>query len=90
MQTETLMADEGAVPLALRVYAPEGAPPRASVVIGGAFGVRQSFMNPLPAGWRGRAFASPPSTTGVTAIRCTARCAACALTCLTGRATTRP
>ena len=43
MQTETLMADEGAVPLALRVYAPEGAPPRASVVIGGAFGVRQSF-----------------------------------------------
>jgi predicted alpha/beta hydrolase len=41
MHKQTLQVD-GAVSLALRVYEPEGAA-RASVVIGGAFGVRQSF-----------------------------------------------
>ena len=41
MNKQTLQVN-GAVSLALRVYEPEGAP-RASVVIGGAMGVRQSF-----------------------------------------------
>lgn len=41
MHKHTLQVN-GAVLLALRVYEPEGAP-RASVVIGGAMGVRQSF-----------------------------------------------
>ncbi|NMM79276.1 serine aminopeptidase domain-containing protein, partial [Acidovorax sp. SRB_24] len=41
MDKQTLRVD-GAVPLALRVYAPPGAA-RASVVIGGAMGVRQAF-----------------------------------------------
>ena len=39
MNKQTLQVN-GAVSLALRVYEPEGAP-RASVVIGGAMGVRQ-------------------------------------------------
>lgn len=42
----------GPTPLALRVYAPEGLP-RASVVIGGAMGVRQSFYEPF-ANWLAR------------------------------------
>src|SRR3989344_1436117 len=41
MNKQTLQVN-GAVSLALRVYEPEGAP-RASVVIGGAMGVRQSY-----------------------------------------------
>lgn len=48
MQSETLMVD-GAVPLALRVYAPRTGPARASVVIGGAMGVRQAFYGPFAA-----------------------------------------
>ncbi len=45
MDKHTLRVD-GAVPLALRVYEPPGAP-RASVVIGGAMGVRQAFYAPF-------------------------------------------
>lgn len=41
-----MMPVDGAAPLALRVYEPEGAA-RASVVIGGAMGVRQSFYEPF-------------------------------------------
>lgn len=44
MDKQTLQVD-GGVPLALRVYEPEGgtSAARASVVIGGAMGVRQAF-----------------------------------------------
>lgn len=45
MQTQTLQVDEGAR-IAMRRYAGEGAP-RASIVIGGAMGVRQSFYEPF-------------------------------------------
>lgn len=48
MQSETLVVD-GAVPLALRVYVPRTGPARASVVIGGAMGVRQAFYGPFAA-----------------------------------------
>nr|WP_088887665.1 hypothetical protein [Diaphorobacter nitroreducens] len=48
MQSETLMVD-GAVPLALRVYVPRPGPARASVVVGGAMGVRQAFYGPFAA-----------------------------------------
>lgn len=48
MQSETLMVD-GAVPRALRVYAPRPGPARAAVVIGGAMGVRQAFYGPFAA-----------------------------------------
>jgi len=41
MQTQTLQVEEG-TRIAVRRYEPEGAP-RASIVIGGAMGVRQSF-----------------------------------------------
>jgi len=53
MQSETLMV--GAVPLALRVYAPEG-PPQASVVIGGAMGVRQAFYEGFAAWLAGQGY----------------------------------
>jgi predicted alpha/beta hydrolase len=45
MNQQALQVD-GAVPLALRVYEPSGTA-RASVVIGGAMGVRQSFYEPF-------------------------------------------
>lgn len=55
MQSETLMVDGGAVPLALRVYAPAG-PPHASVVIGGAMGVRQAFYEGFAAWLAGQGY----------------------------------
>ena len=45
MQTQTLQVEEGAR-IAVRRYEPEGAS-RASIVIGGAMGVRQSFYEPF-------------------------------------------
>ena len=45
MQTQTLQVEDGAR-IALRRYAGEGAP-RASIVIGGAMGVRQAFYEPF-------------------------------------------
>lgn len=45
MQTQTLQMDDGAR-IALRRYEPADAP-RASIVIGGAMGVRQSFYEPF-------------------------------------------
>jgi len=45
MQTQTLQVEDGAR-IALRRYAGEGAP-RASIVIGGAMGVRQTFYEPF-------------------------------------------
>ncbi|MFV0673027.1 alpha/beta fold hydrolase [Variovorax sp. tm] len=46
MQTQQLPVDGGAQQLAVRRYEPAGTP-RASVVIGGAMGVRQSFYAPF-------------------------------------------
>jgi predicted alpha/beta hydrolase len=54
MNQHTLQVD-GAVPLALRVYEPDGAA-RASVVIGGAMGVRQSFYEPFALWLAGQGF----------------------------------
>jgi len=54
MDQQTLQVD-GAVPLALRVYEPGGAA-RASVVIGGAMGVRQSFYEPFALWLAGQGF----------------------------------
>ncbi|QNP57929.1 alpha/beta hydrolase family protein [Paenacidovorax monticola] len=54
MEKLTLQA-EGAAPLALRVYAPEGVP-RASVVIGGAMGVRQAFYEGFAAWLAGQGY----------------------------------
>ena len=54
MNQQTLQVD-GAVPLALRVYEPDGAA-RASVVIGGAMGVRQSFYEPFALWLAGQGF----------------------------------
>ena len=54
MNQHTLQVD-GAVPLALRVYEPDGAA-RASVVIGGAMGVRQSFYKPFALWLAGQGF----------------------------------
>ena len=49
MQTQTLQLEDGAR-IAVRCYVPPGAPPRASLVIGPAMGVPQSFYEPF-AGW---------------------------------------
>jgi len=46
MHREVLKVDDGAQQLAVRRYEPTGAP-RASIVIGGAMGVRQSFYEPF-------------------------------------------
>ena len=46
MQAQQLPVDGGAQQLAMRRYEPAGAP-RASIVIGGAMGVRQSFYEPF-------------------------------------------
>lgn len=46
MQTQQLPVDGGAQQLAVRCYETAGAP-RASIVIGGAMGVRQSFYEPF-------------------------------------------
>jgi predicted alpha/beta hydrolase len=54
MEKLSLQVD-GAAPLALRVYAPEGAP-RASVVIGGAMGVRQAFYEGFAAWLAGQGY----------------------------------
>lgn len=54
MEKLSLQVD-GAVPLALRVYAPEG-PPQASVVIGGAMGVRQAFYEGFAAWLAGQGY----------------------------------
>ena len=54
MNQQTLQVD-GAVPLALRVYEPSGTA-RASVVIGGAMGVRQSFYEPFALWLAGQGF----------------------------------
>lgn len=54
MDQQTLQVD-GVVPLALRVYEPGGAA-RASVVIGGAMGVRQSFYEPFALWLAGQGF----------------------------------
>jgi len=57
MQQLTLPADDG-VPLALRRYAPPpGVAARGSVVIGGAFGVPQSFYGPFAQWLAGRGWA---------------------------------
>ena len=54
MNQHTLQVD-GAVPLALRVYEPAGAA-RASVVIGGAMGVRQAFYEAFALWLAGQGF----------------------------------
>ena len=54
MNQQTLQVD-GAVPLALRVYEPAGAA-RASVVIGGAMGVRQAFYEAFALWLAGQGF----------------------------------
>ena len=54
MNQQTLKVD-GAVPLALRVYEPAGAA-RASVVIGGAMGVRQAFYEAFALWLAGQGF----------------------------------
>ena len=54
MNQQTLQVD-GAVPLALRVYEPTGAA-RASVVIGGAMGVRQAFYEAFALWLAGQGF----------------------------------
>ncbi len=46
MQTQQQLPVDGGMPLAVRRYEPAGAP-RASIVIGGAMGVRQSFYEPF-------------------------------------------
>ncbi|EJL74081.1 alpha/beta fold hydrolase [Variovorax sp. Varisp85] len=46
MQMQQLATDGGRTQLAVRTYEPVGAP-RASIVIGGAMGVRQSFYEPF-------------------------------------------
>ena len=65
MQKQTLNAGTGQV--VLRVYDSSG-PTRASVVIGGAMGVRQDYYTPFAEWLSSMAFASPPLTTVVRAI----------------------
>jgi predicted alpha/beta hydrolase len=55
MQAETLTVD-GAVPLALRVYEPAEGAAHASVVIGGAMGVRQRFYQGFAQWLAGRGY----------------------------------
>ena len=72
MNKQTLQVN-GAVVLALRVYEPAGAA-RASVVIGGAMGVRQSFYEAF-ARWMAQQGFRVTTFDWAMAIRCTGPCA---------------